>query len=211
MKLNLYLGRGDESWAPMLLERIEEEGGQASQTLKYLVKIGLGVSDPRENVVVRDEVAGTMAMTLRLPLDLWGWLSEETFRRRKNQAAVLRDLVYEASGIPRPEKPKRAPRDRALSNEIIMEAQADSFNEMRKVRSSPPPEEMTEWDHAEAHPEGVTLVFGCCIKGCIDHQVTWHRHRNSELGNWIRLKRGELKLDNRTGKWEEVDTPSSQG
>jgi len=63
------------------------------------------------------------------------------------------------------------------------------------------PQNKVDW--VEATPDGVmnNPIFDCCVEGCKLHHEQWHKHANRDLGNWVKMMRGEITMDYATGKW----------
>ena len=209
-----YTSARDALLEHALLERVEEEGGDKSRTIKHLLLLALGMSDAQEPTkkLRGDNHTELEQRSLALPPDWWDMIELMAFEDGMKNAAWLREQFRVILGKPEPPpKPPRAKRDPALSQSIIIDAQAEMYNDMRNLRSrGKAPEEVTIWDLAEQNPVGVTQVCECFVPGCKLHLVGLHKHNNGQLGTWVRWHRGEVKLDRKTGRWEDL-TPLPPG
>lgn len=185
MKDFIYWGKKDEYTLELVNERVEEEGCGRSNTLKYLIRVGLGVSDPREGEVGRDEQAGTLGTSLRLIPPLWAAIDIDRHKRGLKMAACIRAVLMEHYGVEPPPKVKRAPRNRALSADAIMGQQQDSYNDMRNLRISqegqPPERQVPVWERIRLHPTEMFLVNLCRVKGCHNEDLGLHKHAGNQL------------------------------
>lgn len=197
----------DNALYAALLLRVEEEGTSQNAVLKEALQNHLGLTDPKPKKLPKVEYDNLVQRSLSLPRRWWvdlGVMSDES--GYPSMMAMIREWCREKLEIPLPPpKPPRAKRDPALSHAIYVEAQADMFDDMRKVRSSPKEEQQTPLEWVEANPKSVYQVCECLVEGCSLHLVGLHKHNTDQLGNWKRYQRGEILLDKKTGKWSEVD------
>lgn len=184
-----------DTWAgnalyALLLERCEEEGLTKSAVLKEALENHLGLTDPKPKRQPKVEYNNLVQKSLALPRKWWielGIRSDE--EGYPSMMAMIREWVRVQMDFPLPApKPPRAKRDPGLSRDIIIEAQADMYNDMRNLRTSQEgkPREPELWEIIRANPDQIMRnpLFDCYVDGCKKHHMDWHRdHPNRDLGN----------------------------
>ena len=177
-----------------LKDRAEEEGTTFGAVVREACVNHVYLTDPKPKKVLPEYEQGNMErISISIPLE---WLEElnlmaanqTTPGRKVSGAAVIREMVREALGKPKPEPVVRAPRNPQLSRDIIFEAQVESFNDMRNLRTSqegqPKVEEKKVWDRIRANPDEFFHVNNCRVEGCRNDQMGLHRHPGMHLGHY---------------------------
>lgn len=181
-----YLKEEDDT---LLGERAEEEAVSVSRwiTEAVLMRLMLTDSEPRERPAQKEAVDyGTMVQTnLALPKKMmiaFGIKSDED--GYPSRGACHRELIRVYLGWPLPEKIPRAPRNKELSEDARMGFHADSFNEMRKVRSQPKGETVPVYERIRAEPTAMFPVNLCRVPKCPNSDLGLHKHPGNQLAGY---------------------------
>lgn len=172
-------------------ERIEEEGITWGQAIREALTLWVGEdAEPKAKQRPQLEYGNLVQKSVGLPnsyWQLWGIKSDEEGYKTLND--YIRELARVDLGLPEPPpKPPRAPRNPKLSRDIIFEAQVESFNDMRNLRTSQEgkekPVELPVWERIRANPEEFFHVNLCRVKGCHNQDMGLHRHPGMHLADY---------------------------
>lgn len=176
----------------VLVERAEEEGVTIQSVMRDALWDYLGLTDPKPKKKALPEYGGEnmVRLTISLP-DEWVWelnsiADEQTTPKRKvSGAAVIREFLRVALDKPAPEPVVRAPRDRDLTRDIIIEEQVEQFNEMRNLRISqegkPKKKDPEVWERIRFNPTAIFMVNLCRVPGCHNQDLGLHKHAGNQL------------------------------
>lgn len=170
-----------------IVARCEEENVSFGEFVREATRDRLTLTDPGPPKQEAVDYGTLVQRSVGMPKKWWVLLGAKSDEEGyPSMMAAIRELVRVWLDIPVPEKPERAPRNQALTDDARMGFHHDSWNDMRNLRSQEPEETISPWEWVRQNQDKMFYnpICDCLVPGCANNGYELHKHPCRDLLLW---------------------------